>query len=162
MEPTATQIGAISENLVASQMILYSSGRLSPFRAVADDGGIDLLIYDKVSGRAVPVQVKSRTKTLKDNKSPVAHFNVRLATFNESDACYLIPLVVEFPEMRIVRAWLIPMAQLPGLARNDGTNLIIRPSVSLASKDKFSPFRCAGSAELTERILTLFEPTMGV
>lgn len=64
--------------------------------------------------------------------------------------------------MRIVRAWLIPMAQLPSLARNDGTNLIIRPSVSLASKDKFSPFRCADSSELTGRILALFEPTMGV
>lgn len=64
-QPTSTQIGSIAENLVANALMVASHGRLSPFWPVADDDGIDLLIYDKESGRALPAQVKSRTVALK-------------------------------------------------------------------------------------------------
>ena len=54
----ATQIGAVAQNIVASRIILPPHGRLSPFLHVADDGGVDLLIFSKESRRAIPVQVK--------------------------------------------------------------------------------------------------------
>ena len=57
---TSTQIGAIGEDIVASGLMIASHGRLSPFQPVADDDGIDLLIYDKKTGKALPIQVKSR------------------------------------------------------------------------------------------------------
>lgn len=60
-KPSSTQIGAVAENPVANALMVESAGRLSPFSPVADDDGIDLLIYDKESGRALPAQVKSRT-----------------------------------------------------------------------------------------------------
>ena len=57
---TDTQIGTIGEMTVASQLMLASGGRFSPFLPFADDDGIDLIIYDKVTGISLPVQVKAR------------------------------------------------------------------------------------------------------
>jgi hypothetical protein len=57
---TATQIGAIGEALVASQLLLASDGRLTPFQPIADDDGIDLLVFDKRTRCAASVQVKAR------------------------------------------------------------------------------------------------------
>ena len=88
-EITETQKGIVAENLVARHLIIESRGRLSPFRAVADDGGIDLLIYDKETGKALPLQIKSRTKTLRCNPKNV-HFEIRLATFNENQDAYVL------------------------------------------------------------------------
>ena len=61
---TSTQIGAIAESLVANAIMVHSKGRLSPFVPLADDDGIDLLVYDKRTGRAVSLQIKARTVTL--------------------------------------------------------------------------------------------------
>ena len=48
---TTTQIGAIGEDVVSRGLMIASNGRFSPFKPVADDDGIDLLIYDKKRGR---------------------------------------------------------------------------------------------------------------
>ena len=61
MALTSTQVGLVAENLVINALLKASSGRLVPFRPVADDYGIDLLLYDKVTGRVLPLQVKART-----------------------------------------------------------------------------------------------------
>jgi hypothetical protein len=57
---SSTQIGVLAENLVANE----PEGRLSPFQPIADDDGIDVLIYDKITGNALPVQIKARTNTI--------------------------------------------------------------------------------------------------
>ena len=57
---TSTQIGAIGEDIVASGLMIASGGRLSPFQPVAAADGIDLHIYDKKTGKALSIQVKSR------------------------------------------------------------------------------------------------------
>lgn len=62
---TSTQVGLLAENLVTNALLIAFDGRLAPFRPVADDYGIDLLVYDKATGRSLPLQVKARTKTLK-------------------------------------------------------------------------------------------------
>ncbi len=41
---TDTQIGTIGEMTVASQLMLASDGRFSPFLPFADDDGIDLIV----------------------------------------------------------------------------------------------------------------------
>ena len=98
MKPTSTQIGAIAENLIANALMIESNGRLSPFSPVADDDGIDLLVYDKRSGRAIPVQVKSRTVALKKRGSQergnVVHFEVRAATYRKERFAYLIAVLL--------------------------------------------------------------------
>jgi hypothetical protein len=61
---SSTQIGVLAENLVANELMIESEGRLSPFQPIADDDGIDVLIYDKITGNALPVQIKARTNTI--------------------------------------------------------------------------------------------------
>jgi len=61
---TAAQGGTVAENIVGSRIISASGGRLCPFLPVSADSGVDLLIFDNEMRNPVPVQVKSRTKTL--------------------------------------------------------------------------------------------------
>lgn len=152
---TATQLGAIAENLVATCLIIESGGRLSPFRAFADDGGIDLLVYDKVTGRALPIQVKSRTKTL--NRFPKrVHFNVRRATFNEDQDAYVLGVLIDPGEVAwsVKRAWLIPVSELSSVASQDSKLFKVTPSMDMSSRDKYSPYRCESMAEVSKRLLS--------
>ena len=150
---TETQLGAIAEQVVATQMILDSKGRLSPFYPLADDMGIDLLVYDKKTGRSVPLQIKSRTKTL--NRHPkIVHFQIGETTFNPKFSGYILCLLVQ-RDFGIERAWLIPMAKFKDVASrrvNTGT-YTIRPSKDMNSRDKFQSYRCKDLQEVTKRIL---------
>ena len=150
---TETQMGAIAEQVVATQMILDSKGRLSPFYPLADDMGIDILVYDKKTGRSVPLQIKSRTKTL--NRSPkIVHFQVREATFNPEFSGYILCILVQ-RDFGIERAWLIPMAKFKDVASrrvNTGA-YTIRPSKDVTSRDRFQSYRCGNLQEVAIRIL---------
>lgn len=151
---TAIQLGAIAENLVASSLIIESAGRLSIFRPFADDRGIDLLVYDKVTGRAIPIQVKSRTKTL--SKYPKrARFNVQRATSNEEQDAYLLGVLIDPGEVAwsVKRAWLMPVKELPGVASQDSKLFKVTPSMDMSSKDKYTPYRCESMTEVTNRLL---------
>lgn len=55
---SSTQKGTIGELIVSAGILEASNGRLSPFRPVADDDGLDLLILDKDSRCTLPLQVK--------------------------------------------------------------------------------------------------------
>lgn len=151
---TATQLGAIAENLVATCLIIESGGRLSPFRPFADDRGIDLLVYDKVTGRALPIQIKSRTKTL--NRFPKrVRFNVQRVTFNEDQDAYVLGVLIDPGEVAwsVKRAWLIPVSELPGVASQDSKLFKVTPSMDMSSRDKYSAYRCKSMAEVTSRLL---------
>lgn len=149
-----TQIGSVTESLVAAQLILASHGRLSPFKPVADDGGIDLLVFDKVTGMSVPLQVKSRTRTLNGHPK-VAHFQVRRATFDRKQGGFLLAVLmqIEEPPVHVRRAWFIPMPELDSVARLGRENLVIRPSHDNASKDRLTPYRCANLDEVARRVI---------
>ena len=56
---TSTQKGSITEYAVATALMLASGGRLSAFTPLADDHGVDLIVFDKRTGAMLPVQVKS-------------------------------------------------------------------------------------------------------
>ncbi len=161
MKPTSTQIGAIAENLVANALMVESGGRLSPFAPVADDDGIDLLIYDKKSGRAMPVQVKSRTITLKKRGSQqrgnVVHFEVRAATFRSNRYAYLIAVLLSEDASRIECAWLLPMRELPTIASARTSKYVIRASRSLTSSDRYSQYQCKDMNALVARLLKTFD-----
>ena len=63
MPLTSTQIGAIGENLLVNAVMKASDGRLTPFQPLADDDGLDVLFFDKLTGGSVAVQLKCRTVT---------------------------------------------------------------------------------------------------
>ena len=91
---TATQIGAIGESVVAAGLTLASRGRLAPFKPFADDDGIDLLIYDKETKRALPIQVKSRTK-FDNEKAQTLQFDVQRSTFTDGGRSHLLAVLLE-------------------------------------------------------------------
>lgn len=162
-QPTSTQVGAIAENLVAIALMLESGGQLSPFVPQADDDGIDLLIYDKVSGKALPAQVKSRTVALKkrgqETRGNVIHFEIRNATYRVERFAVAILVLTGGNGYTLDCAWVIPMRDLPLIARATPTKYVIRASKSHLSKDKFSAYRCHSMAALYERVMKQLEST---
>lgn len=163
---SSTQVGAIAENHVANMLMITSGGRLSAFQPVADDDGIDLLIYDKKSGRALPAQVKCRTVTInragKAERSDIVHFELRKATYRDRPACAIFVLLTE-DATAIVLAWVFPLSDMPKYARkgtigDDAKKYVVRCSRAPDTKGKHSKVRCS-SADIGRRILTLIEGT---
>lgn len=158
---TSTQIGAIGENLLVNAVMKASDGRLSPFQPLADDDGLDVLFFDKVTGNSVAIQLKCRTVTLKKRKSEErgngVHFEVRKATFNEGRRAYLVAALLNDDLTHFVTTWFIPLGLLPEVARNGATKWVIRPSKATGSADRFVPYRCNTDHELAMRIVQLCE-----
>jgi hypothetical protein len=161
--PSSTQLGAIAENLVANALMVESGGRLSPFSPQADDDGIDLLIYDKETGRALPAQIKSRTLTLKkrasEERGDIVHFEVRRATFRAERYAVAILVLTADSGYRIDTAWVVPLEQLDAGARQGETKLIARPSRSATSQDRWAKYRCSSPAQLCERVMAILAAT---
>ena len=109
---TSTQIGKVGETIVAAQLMLTSKGRLSPFLPIADDGGIDLLVYDKATHRSLPVQVKGRVNHGEVSSRPVFQFDVRRATFVHHPGAFLLAVLLDLTYGTVQRGWLIPMSDL--------------------------------------------------
>ena len=142
---TSTQIGLLAENLVINTLLIESHGRFAPFRPVADDCGIDVLVYDKVSGRAIPLQLKGRTKTLKkaghEERGDTVHFEVRKVALREKRHTQLLAVLLNEEMTRIETAWLIPLADFELLGTPKPEKIVIRPSRSPMTQDRFSQYR---------------------
>ncbi|MCG8503848.1 MAG: hypothetical protein MI755_04515 [Sphingomonadales bacterium] len=147
---TPTQIGAVSEHMVAAQLMLASGGRLSPYLPIADDDGIDLMLHDKVTKRTMPIQVKSRTGLDKAAGGTV-QFDVRRSTFSEGG--YLLAVLFGKGGAEIERAWLIPMVELPSVANARADKYAITPSPKDTSEDRYTAYRCCDLAEVSERLM---------
>lgn len=148
---TQTQIGTIGEVTVAAQLMLASEGRFSPFLPFADDDGIDLIVYDKVTGLSLPVQVKARTSG-RLRKSDTVIFDVRRKTFSDHDGAFLLAILLDMSGGLIRRAWLIPMSELGSVARVGAEKLRITPSAKEGSKDRYTPYRCTDMVEVARRL----------
>ena len=147
---TPTQIGAVSEHMVAAQLMLASGGRLSPYLPIADDNGVDLMIHDKQTKRTMPIQVKSRTGLDKAAGGTV-QFDIRRSTFSEDG--YLLAVLFGAGCAEIDRAWLIPMAELPSVANARADKYAITPSPKDTSQDRYTPYRCRDLAEVSTRLM---------
>jgi hypothetical protein len=157
---TQTQIGTIGEVTVAAQLMLASDGRLSPFLPFADDDGIDLIVYDKVTGLSLPVQVKART-SVKLGKSDTIVFDVRRKTFSDHAGAFLLAILLDMTGGLILRAWLIPMSALSAVARVKAEKLSITPSAKDTSRDRYAPYRCRDMAEVAERLVRHLDDASG-
>lgn len=150
---TTTQIGAIGESLVATSLVFASDGRLAPFIPFADDDGIDLLIYDKVSKSTIPLQVKSRTK-FDNQRSETVQFDVRSNTFSEESGTQLLAILLD--GMEITCSWLIPMSELRQNSMHRKNKLSIVPSAKITSKDRYTYFRHHSIDSVVETLIRSF------
>ena len=145
---TSTQIGAIGEAAAALGLMAASGGRLAPFKPIADDDGIDLLLFDKLTGRAVPLQVKSRTG-FDDPKAETVQFDVQRSTFAERG--YSLLALLDGTAVR--KLWLIPGDRLAGVAMQKKGKFVVVASAKAGSKDRYREFRHDGLASAAEEIL---------
>lgn len=163
MNLTSTQIGAIAENMIASELMIESNGRLSPFQPIADDDGIDVLIYDKITGNAIPIQVKARTNTIykpgKKERGNTVHFEVRKATHNEERRALLLCVLLSDDLRSTERAWLLPLEELALLTSERNKKYVIRANKQLSTNDKYKQFQCASINEVASRLILYFENT---
>ena len=62
MTLSPTQKGRIAEMIVGAAIMHASDGRLAPFVPLADDDGLDLIRFDKLTGVTTPIRFKARRK----------------------------------------------------------------------------------------------------
>jgi hypothetical protein len=147
---TSTQKGAIGESVVAAGLMLASGGQLSPYRPLADDDGIDLLLVDKLSRSIIQLQVKCRTKV--DNpKAGTVQFDVQLGTFAEGAKGYVLGVLLDGANFR--KGWLIPLGQLWDVARAGPDKLVIVACAKEETHDHFRPYRHDDFGSLSRTIL---------
>ena len=160
---TSTQKGIIAENIVANDVMIETEGRLSPFKPLADDEGIDVLIYDKQTGRSIPIQIKSRTGALVRNgkETNTVHFEIRKVSIRNEKFAYFLAVLLSKDMHSIDRAWLIPMKEISNVLsrKNTQAKYIMRPNRSLTTNDKYSKFQCKDMSDVIERIIDIFENT---
>lgn len=165
MNLTSTQVGALAENVVANELMARSDGRLSPFNPIADDDGIDVLIYDKITGKAAPLQIKARTGAIRkrgtNDRGNIVHFGLRKATLNLDRISFLLCVLLDENLRTVERAWLLPISVIPGGAADRGEKFVIRASKYLSTQDKYKPYQCQDSAEVVQRLIEYFESNDG-
>jgi len=157
---TSTQIGKAIEALVACTLMLASKGRLTPFVPVADDDGLDLLLFDKLTGRTIPVQVKGRTGVDASGHGTV-QFDVRKKTFTTRYGSFLLAVLVDVEAVKIGQSWLIPMEKLAGVSSDKGGVLAICPNTSPVSKDRYRSYRYETVPELVAKLIGLLDARVG-
>lgn len=152
---TSTQIGAVGEAVVAGGLILASAGQLAPFKPFADDDGTDLLLFDKLTNQAVPVQIKSRMK-VDDIAAQTVQFDVRLKTFAQERSGFILAVLLD--GMAVQTAWFIPALELVQIAKATPEKLVIVASAKPDSKDRFRRFRHESLASVAQAILAFTAP----
>ena len=145
-----TQKGAIIENLVANWVMIGSGGQLSPYQPVADDRGVDLLVYDRDTSRVLLVQVKGRTRTQKMTAGRrTVQFSVRTQTFEARPDFYVLGVLVDESLHEPEAFWLVPSEVVrteAGRASRGTLRIVASPSPS--SADRWSRYRSISVAGL--------------
>ncbi len=151
---TSTQRGKIAELHVATALMAQSAGRLSPFEPLSDDHGVDLVVLDKVSGRALAVQVKS---WLLDPEKPVktVQFDVQKSTYDDVKPGALICVLMDPDTLAIDMAWVIASADVRKIATDRPDKYVLAPSRLAGSRDKYAGHRHASIASLTAAVEAL-------
>ena len=158
---TSTQKGVIAEHIVANELMIETDGRFSPFSPLADDEGIDLLIYDKKTGKALPIQIKSRTGGIikKGKESNTIHFEIRTVSLKNKNYAYFLAVLLTKDIRSVERAWLIPMKDISSLLniRKKQKKYIMRANKSSTTKDKFRKYQFENINEVTKRIKKILD-----
>ena len=151
-ELSTTQLGAISETLIAAQLMLVSDGRFSTFTPQADDDGIDLILLDKETRKTIPIQIKAAFMA-KDRPRSTVQFDTRLKTFRKLEGTYVLCLAIDRQSAAINWLWLIPTRELASVSNATATKLAIAPSTKPNSKDRYTPYRFDSIGKVIEKLV---------
>lgn len=148
---TSTQRGKIAELHVATALMAQSSGRLSSFGPISDDHGIDLIALDKVSGRALPIQVKSWFLS-PDRPVRTVQFDLQKSTFHNATTGVVVCLVMDPETLTMQVGWVFPVAAVASLATDRGGKFVFAPSRMEGARDRYAGHRHGDLASLTAEI----------
>jgi hypothetical protein len=123
---------------------------------MADDDGVDILILDKLTGQAMSLQVKTRTRTDGVGINTV-EFGIRTRAFKDSHQSHLLGLLLDLSTLVVRRAWFIPASQMTHVGRSKRDKWIVRVSPEMTSDDECTPFRCETLGVAVARILREFD-----
>jgi hypothetical protein len=158
---TTTQVGSLAESIVANNFIIFSNGRLTPFKPIADDVGIDILIFDKITGLAIPIQVKSRRNTLykrgTQDRGNLVAFNIRKATLNLKHETILLCVLISDNPLAIEMAWMLTAEKMVKVANNKKSVYTIIANKQVGSKDKFKEFQYHDFSKVVEKVKKYFD-----
>lgn len=135
---TSTQKGKVTEQLVASALLIASNGRLAPFVPLADDHGLDLIVLDKITRRTIAIQVKS---AMANASRGTVQFDVRKQTYSMAKGEYLLMVVFEPARMALAASWLIPMAVVPTVSTDQPEKYALVPSLKATANDRCRSYR---------------------
>jgi hypothetical protein len=138
MALSPTQKGKIAEMVVGAAFMHASDGRLAPFVPLADDDGLDIILFDKLSGMTTPVQVKARFSVDTGN---TCEFNIRAAAYKEHYRAYLLAVHIDPRTMALDGIWLIPMNALPVVAPMKNGKYVLIASMADDANDRAAPYR---------------------
>ncbi|MBI5247570.1 MAG: hypothetical protein HY923_10340 [Elusimicrobia bacterium] len=141
MSLSSTAKGYIAEKIIGNLILTASQGVLVPYLPVIDDAGVDLIVYSKRRNRVLRLQVKSRFSTLRRHPNNV-HFEVRRKVFRASQNLFIVCTFIDAASNVPSCSWLIPSVAFGRGARWSAKKLVIRPSVAVASRDRWSAYRC--------------------
>lgn len=157
---TEVQKGVIGENLISNWLMVGSNGRLCPFRPIADDVGIDIIVYDRITRNTIALQVKTRILSDKPKRN-TKQFNLGTSTFESHPNFYLLSLVLNIDMVSPRCMWLIPSEVVKNIARGitvkGKDKYVIRSSFNEKSNDKWSSFKVDGLQGLVENIYKITE-----
>ena len=154
---SSSQRGRIAEHYAATALMVATGGRLSPFFPLVDDHGIDLIVFDKATGRSLAVQVKSWLAAGGPERRGTVQFDIRKATFAESADAVVIAVVLDPNRMALEASWLIPMADVPALSVVHADKYALTPSRVLQSRDRYARYRYSDAGSLGEAVLAMIE-----
>lgn len=157
MPLSSTAKGYIAEKIIGNLVLTASQGGLVPYLPVIDDAGVDLMIYSKVRNRVVRAQIKSRFATLRRHPN-VVHFEIRRKVFRAAPNLLIICCLIDPASYAPSCSWCIPARAFYRGARKSAKKLVIRPSISPASADRWSAYRCLTTPVLIRRISSFIRP----
>lgn len=153
---TSSQIGKVGETLTATQLMLASGGRLSPFLPLTDDDGVDLILFDKVTAVALTIQVKART-AVDDERAQTVEFNVRRTTFTHRMGAYTLAILLDEAGHGVRSVWLIPNRELEAVSTRKRDKLVLTPSSKATSNDRYAPYRCGDLDQVCTRLIAVLD-----
>jgi len=148
---TSTQRGKIAELHVATALMAQSSGRLSSFGPISDDHGIDLIALDKMTGRALPIQVKSWFLSA-DRPVRTVQFDLQKSTFHNAKTGAVVCVVMNPDTLTMQIGWVFPVMEVASLATDRRDKFVFAPSRMEGAKDRYAGHRHSDLASLTAEI----------
>lgn len=155
---SSTQRGKIAELHVATALMSQSGGQLSPFEPMSDDHGIDLLVFDKLTGQSLPIQVKS-WMLIPEKQTKTVQFDVQKSTFATENPGILVCVLMDAQTLSIAMAWMFPTTELPYIATDRPGKYVLAPSLLENSRDKYVRYRHDNIRSLTDAVCEVLVAT---